>query len=310
MFVSTHILGDLAVKRLQSRAAASLPDGASSNSVSPLRITVKSRTPRVTVPLLLAAVVLACSGSADNESLPPADDLGADVDTSASGEEQDSNEEESPVDVSPRGEPSETSEAPGDASANPTEELEADPEQPAEEPATTPPSGGDALVRATAISAGWGHSCGLLEDGSPVCWGEGDHRGAALAPDNLELLTISAGFGHSCGLQVDGSPVCWGGSASGKEVSPPDGLSLVDITTGLSHSLLGARSGEDGGVTCGEDVVWVGVAAPPPWRGRGEGGGVGLAQAEEDGDLGGVVAVVVGVCDGVGEVGVGLADEA
>ncbi len=48
-----------------------------------------------------------------------------------------------------------------------------------------------------------------------------------------------------------------------------------------------------------------------PRRGGGAGTlGVGLAQAEEDGDLYGAVAVVVGVYGRAGEVGVGLADEA
>ena len=38
----------------------------------------------------------------------------------------------------------------------------------------------------TAITAGWGHSCGLRTDGTAQCWG------------------------HSCGLRTDGTAQCWG----------------------------------------------------------------------------------------------------
>ena len=62
--------------------------------------------------------------------------------------------------------------------------------------------------RFKSISVSGGRTCGLLQDGTPLCWGsrgvDGDGSGI---PDG-KFKSISAG-GHVCGLLQDGQPVCW-----------------------------------------------------------------------------------------------------
>ena len=111
--------------------------------------------------------------------------------------------------------------------------------------------------RLGVISSGWGHTCALLLDGSPVCWGwlqigvpfkdqsfkaisDGDShtcrlklkeegytsggpsvcRGFATLPDE-RFAAISSGGSHACALRLDGSPVCWGSNREG-QASPPE----------------------------------------------------------------------------------------
>lgn len=100
---------------------------------------------------------------------------------------------------------------------------------------------GDALApialgqAAVAITAGWEHSCAILEDGSVKCWGRndagqlgigstddmGDAAGEMLALPAVELGTgrtavaIDAGT-QTCALLDNGGVKCWGGNAHGE----------------------------------------------------------------------------------------------
>lgn len=63
-------------------------------------------------------------------------------------------------------------------------------------------------VKFTAISVGVEHACGVLEDGTLVCWGNnGDNR--ATPPDEV-FKSISAGRRHTCGIKADDTVACWG----------------------------------------------------------------------------------------------------
>jgi alpha-tubulin suppressor-like RCC1 family protein len=81
---------------------------------------------------------------------------------------------------------------------------------------------------AIAISAGAGHACALINDGTIKCWGytnagllgDGTTADGVSLPVNVSGIThavaVSAGGGGSCALIADGSVWCWGGNSRGQ----------------------------------------------------------------------------------------------
>ena len=88
---------------------------------------------------------------------------------------------------------------------------------------------------ATAITAGNGHTCALLDDGSVRCWGFGgdgrlgygnpnpigdDETPGSVGPVDLgsgrTAVAISAGDTHTCAVLDDGTVRCWGFAATGQ----------------------------------------------------------------------------------------------
>jgi len=76
-------------------------------------------------------------------------------------------------------------------------------------------------LRFTAVSVGYGHSCGLATDGLAYCWG--GNPAWALGTDSVEwsgtpvpvsggltFVSVHAGGLHSCGLTPLGTAYCWG----------------------------------------------------------------------------------------------------
>jgi alpha-tubulin suppressor-like RCC1 family protein len=89
---------------------------------------------------------------------------------------------------------------------------------------------------AVEITAGYSHTCALLDDGSVKCWGNGaagqigqgdttyrgdepDEMGDALLPVKLgtgrTAVTVSAGGDHTCARLDDGKVKCWGSNVYG-----------------------------------------------------------------------------------------------
>ncbi len=72
------------------------------------------------------------------------------------------------------------------------------------------------------IAVGYVHSCGLLTNGSVVCWGDntyaqlgnGSVGGESSTPKFVDtdytFVAISGGMSHTCGVMTNGSVVCWG----------------------------------------------------------------------------------------------------
>ncbi|MGI8631860.1 MAG: RCC1 domain-containing protein [Solirubrobacterales bacterium] len=138
---------------------------------------------------------------------------------------------------------------------------------------------------AVAISAGGGHTCAVLDNGSVRCWGFGgngrlgyantetvgdDETPAGVGPVDLgagrTAVAISAGDAHTCALLDNGSVRCWGFGALGRlgygsesmigddetpgSVGPVDlgaGRTAVAISAGGRHTC--ARL-DDGSVRC------------------------------------------------------------
>lgn len=122
----------------------------------------------------------------------------------------------------------------------------------------TPPSFGLNLgygKTATAVAAGFSHTCAILQDRSVKCWGQngsgqlgyGDQQFRGIAPQatlNFGLgrsaKAIATGFAHSCAILDDGSVKCWGSNTSGQlgygdrtmRLTPP----LTAVNLGLGRT--------------------------------------------------------------------------
>jgi alpha-tubulin suppressor-like RCC1 family protein len=107
-----------------------------------------------------------------------------------------------------------------------------------------------------AVTTGLYHSCGLVADGSAVCWGAGnwgqtgtgrhqDEAVPAAVTGNHTFTDVSAGALHTCGIETGGSVLCWGVNIRGQlglnstvSVAHPVGV-WVDVRfTGLSAGWL------------------------------------------------------------------------
>ena len=131
---------------------------------------------------------------------------------------------------------------------------------------------------ATAITAGFDHSCALHEDGTVSCWGRNDW--GQLAADRADTLNISsvpvqiegiddataiaAGVAFSCALHEDGDVSCWGRNNSNQlgsditdrysaPVAVPDITDATAITAGSEHSCV---LREDGTISCWGSNDW------------------------------------------------------
>jgi alpha-tubulin suppressor-like RCC1 family protein len=81
---------------------------------------------------------------------------------------------------------------------------------------------------ASAITAGYGHSCALMTGGGAMCWGwnemgqlgEGTNINWRVPVDVFGLsggeTAIAAGYGHSCVIVDDGEIKCWGLNSTGQ----------------------------------------------------------------------------------------------
>ena len=133
--------------------------------------------------------------------------------------------------------------------------------------------------RIMEVSSGRFHTCALLEDGSPVCWGAGASArqaddssielGQALPPEDERFKSISSGAFHTCGLRENGTVACWGaelgdrvdiyGEVGFGQSDPPTGEVFVQISSGGGHT---CALREDGTPVCwGSDSK--GQSSPP-----------------------------------------------
>ena len=141
-------------------------------------------------------------------------------------------------------------------------------------------------ARASAVAAGYGHSCALTDSGGVKCWGKNNYGqlgdGTAyrrLKPVDVVGLTsgiaaISAGYEHTCALTDSGGVKCWGRNNYGqlgdgttyRRLKPVDVVGLTSgvaaISAGYDHTCAVTDSG---GAKCwGYNGSWAssGMARP------------------------------------------------
>jgi alpha-tubulin suppressor-like RCC1 family protein len=152
---------------------------------------------------------------------------------------------------------------------------------------------------ATAITAGGGHTCALLADGSVRCWGDdttgqlgdGPPYASTNTPSTPVALgqparAITAGYNHTCALLVDATLRCWGSDNLGQlgnglpnapadapasAVGLPPMVSPDSADVSLTATPASASVQAGGQVTvnltvanAGPDATTVAVAAPLP----------------------------------------------
>ena len=86
------------------------------------------------------------------------------------------------------------------------------------------------ITDATAITAGWRHSCALHQDSTISCWGsiywgqlgngQSGRDTSSLIPVQVtgiaDATAIAANYNHSCALHQDGTISCWGRNERGE----------------------------------------------------------------------------------------------
>jgi len=122
---------------------------------------------------------------------------------------------------------------------------------------------GDGCCEATAISAGWKHTCAITSAGSLVCWGADDWgqisdvvtlgvfpptvAGPRLAPFGEGVTAVAAGQLHTCAV-VGGVVRCVGWNDDGQAPDAVPGLAdVVALAAGQRHSCALTAGGA---VTC------------------------------------------------------------
>lgn len=112
-------------------------------------------------------------------------------------------------------------------------------------------------VQATAIVAGWNHTCVITPAGGAQCWGlnqfgqlgDGSTTETDVAVDVVGLSSgvqaIAGGRRHGCALLQSGSMQCWGANDYGQLGTGDTAASLVPVTVSdLGNSVIGIAAGE------------------------------------------------------------------
>ena len=118
---------------------------------------------------------------------------------------------------------------------------------------------GESCVEPISLAAGTSHTCGLSQEGMPICWGL-DEDGRLNAATGA-YVALSAGASHTCGIRKsDGRAVCWGSALDGRLAAPD--VALLALSAGGAHAC-GVRA-DNRELVCWGDLP--GSIQPPPGR--------------------------------------------
>jgi alpha-tubulin suppressor-like RCC1 family protein len=125
--------------------------------------------------------------------------------------------------------------------------------------------------RATAVAAGWTHTCALLEDGSVQCWGDnwagqvGIGQASISAPVSHvaglagRATAIATGYAQSCAVLEDQRVQCWGSNQYGALGNGQTGIGLQGMLAPTAEPVASSIGGggqhtcvvtASGGVLC------------------------------------------------------------
>ena len=129
-------------------------------------------------------------------------------------------------------------------------------------------------LRATQVSAGYLHTCAVLQSGAAMCWGDNTSGQLGINATTAQVNTpasvvttamstavasVSAGYLHTCVVLVNGAVWCWGDNSSGQlginssvtnKITPTivvglDGIALISthVASATSHTCARIQSG-------------------------------------------------------------------
>jgi hypothetical protein len=112
----------------------------------------------------------------------------------------------------------------------------------------------------SSVILGASHSCGLLNNGSVLCWGRniygqlgngsiGDSPVPIYVSGEYNFSSISLGAQHSCGILENGSLLCWGLNNYGQLGNGSTGDSSIPIYVSGEYNFSSIKTG--GGHNCG-----------------------------------------------------------
>lgn len=123
---------------------------------------------------------------------------------------------------------------------------------------------GVSLVRISASSDYWPHTCGVATSGDAYCWGTNDSGqlgdGTTTrrtvptrvpAPSGVAFSEIVTGSNHTCALTTVGVAACWGQNYSGQLGDGTPSSSMFPIAVAVSSGMRFARIAAGGNTTCG-----------------------------------------------------------